>query len=604
MLQIDVDSVAYKSVTQKGMSGYYEPSICLFTNVDTSALTQKQFSIEYVGTEPDEALVHLLCFSDVDDAGDEEEIEFTMPVSYLSLFTAFGLNPNPLTLKFYPSSLKDENIINDEALFEVALPSEMDKIIDIAEEIIPFVDVMRTMPMVSNIKRSYTGIYAEARGQLFTALSDIAAGSPSPMLTITRYLPYIDDYVQRLDDESKTPPETLLKDTLKDHDMFIEGLIMFLDSAFENSMSEAYLIDENGTGDNGISVLEDKDSDFYKIMSNSNLQEIFENVETNYTGVDTRTMRSQLTKPFVPSAPEQMKNVVEDHIYILLDDDVKDTYKEALELVMSSPQDDLGITVPEKGAVHFLAKFLIVAARIIRCAEGINETIDLSTEEEGLYPIQTSFLAGDFLSEDMDDFSQGWKLDALKSHMKNYDLSTVQNVLASSTHMSYSPQHLEGFQSYTLAILRSLAEHRISPDAFTKILSRSPIKALREENTVIMVSELYKTFQLHLESSVGASNKSGPIEVSITEETIKDYVVEFVENLLYEASEENIISNVDSEDPDFLEKFTQELAYQFSYVVPILADFIALESSGGDTRAIGSEAWNKKREEYIESLVF
>ena len=53
-----------------------------------------------------------------------------------------------------------------------------------------------------------------------------------------------------------------------------------------------------------------------------------------------------------------------------------------------------------------------------------------------------------------------------------------------------------------------------------------------------------------------------------------------------------------------LKNTSNQMAYQFSYVIPILADYIAEGQNNSDSRFVGSDELRKVREQFANSLEF
>ena len=102
----------------------------------------------------------------------------------------------------------------------------------------------------------------------------------------------------------------------------------------------------------------------------------------------------------------------------------------------------------------------------------------------------------------------------------------------------------------------------------------------------------------------GHNTDTEAVEVSIEEPYIEEYILDFIENLIFEASEDDVLTNVQGESPTYIEDFANEMAYQFSYVIPILADYIAEGQNNSDSRFVGSDEWRKVREQFANSLEF
>ena len=218
----------------------------------------------------------------------------------------------------------------------------------------------------------------------------------------------------------------------------------------------------------------------------------------------------------------------------------------------------------------------------------------------------SSFLVNDFLSDYAPE-EESWVLNSLRDNMINYDLDIVKDILSSTTNLVFAPLHLVFLNDYMKEVIKTLMSHSISPDDFTRIMSRSEIKGERQENSVVMVSDFYKTFCMNIREKInnsGHNTDTEAVEVSIEEPYIEEYILDFIENLIFEASEDDVLTNVQGESPTYIEDFANEMAYQFSYVIPILADYIAEGQNNSDSRFVGSDEWRKVREQFANSLEF
>ena len=136
----------------------------------------------------------------------------------------------------------------------------------------------------------------------------------------------------------------------------------------------------------------------------------------------------------------------------------------------------LSLSDTETVKENFLAKALIIAARALRCQDNINTFISTSSPDEGFHPVTSSFLVNDFLSDYAPE-EESWVLNSLRDNMINYDLDIVKDILSSHDEFGLRPSsscilerlHEGGYQA-------TLMSHSISPDDFTRIMSRSEIK--------------------------------------------------------------------------------------------------------------------------------
>lgn len=617
MYTVEVDSVSYKSVRKDYLGKeILEPSICVFTPASPDDVSDTVFEIATLNVNSEDGTAELICLApNEEDPENMEEINVTLPLSYVTLVTAFSLNPNALDFEFFPDTVKDSEILDPEdKLFSLTLVGSLDEALDVAEKLITVTETMRTMPMIPNAKNVYTGPYAQARGKLFVALSDMALGHTSGIVSLFNYLPHLENYLARKDDETVAEPEELLGENLKAHDTFLEALLFFLDYAYEKSVEDEYFMDEDEEAviqGSPVPSEQSDDSEFFKIMNNSGVKEILDKAETRYSegsgsGTSTRTMRMQMTYPFVPDIPANLLSLFN---YVpILESDASESYGKALKMIEDGDIDSNPLSLSDTETVqeNFLAKALIIAARALRCQDNINTFISGSSPDEGFYPVTSSFLVNDFLSDYAPE-EESWVLNSLRESMVNYDLDTVKDILSSTTNLVFAPLHLVFLNEYMKEVIKVLMRYSISPDGFTRIMSRSEIKGERQENSVVMVSDFYKTFCMNIRGKI-TSNGYDPgteaVEVSIEEAYIEEYIIDFIDNLIFEASEDDILTNVKGESPTYIEDFVKEMAYQFSYVMPILADYVAGEMNTSDSRFVGSDKWRSIRENFANSLEF
>lgn len=617
MYTVEVDSVSYKSVRKDYLGKeILEPSICVFTPASPDDVSDNVFEIVALNVNSAEGTAELICLApDEKDPESVEEINVTLPLSYVTLVTAFSLNPNPLNFEFFPDTVKDAEILDPEdKLFSLTLGNSLDDALNVSEQLISVTETMRTMPMIPNAKNVYTGHYAQARGKLFVAISDMALGHTSGAMSLFKYLPHLENYLARKDDETIPEPEELLAENLKAHDTFIEALLFFLDYAYDKSVEDDYFMDED-EGDivqsTPVPNEQNNDSEFFKIMDNSGIKEILDKAETRYSeglssGTSTRTMRMKMTYPFTPDIPSSLLPLF---TYItVLDNDASESYGKALKMIEDGDIDSNPLSLSDTETVkeNFLAKALIIAARALRCQDNINTFISTSSPDEGFHPVTSSFLVNDFLSDYAPE-EESWVLNSLRDNMINYDLDIVKDILSSTTNLVFAPLHLVFLNDYMKEVIKTLMSHSISPDDFTRIMSRSEIKGERQENSVVMVSDFYKTFCMNIREKInnsGHNTDTEAVEVSIEEPYIEEYILDFIENLIFEASEDDVLTNVQGESPTYIEDFANEMAYQFSYVIPILADYIAEGQNNSDSRFVGSDEWRKVREQFANSLEF
>lgn len=565
------------------------PAIVVFVDTVTQDVPIGEFDIASLEIEEDSNIGLLGAIAQVD--GETLGVDIPMPLSYLSLLTAFAYSPEPMLVYVFDvmdrEEVKEFDGPIDPAEYAYAvlqMPNpESEDFLFFLDEITDHISPARSAPMQFNIKQVYSPYFVNARAALYRDLTDIAHGRSLGLENVA--LIASEDRLRQLREQgdSSSLPDTLYGNDLEAHDAFVRGYMLFLETAYTASASltsEPWEINEANGYDGD-------DIKFMRLISESGLPARMDKIDMEDSGIDLRSFSSHLVYPLTPEWPESMQRVKKTLMGW-------ENYTQVMSTIEKPKlQEGLALDTPSTVQDSAIVMALMTSARAARVQE-----------RSAHYPesvITVASAISDFIGTQDGQFSL-WELDALTFQIVDYDLETFQELLASTVNSGSDVDDYMWLHLYGAGLLIFFLSMGALPDqkSLQSIFSESDVYRERSENFTLMVLEYVNKFFMML-GQQAQQDKGGSkiVHISIPQQDIINYSITYFDSVLSEFEEQpDMLVGLDA-DSDTLEKdFFAEAAYQFSYVLPMLSDLSA------QTKKLdfGSEEWKQGRMEFISSV--
>lgn len=542
----------YQSVDFEETDGYIPSLIVYVPKGTTDKIDHNMLLVESIEVIEASNVAKLHC------SQDKTETMYTLHLSlaHIGLITTFSDSPVPLDILIYEEDFmytmeNGEVLDEDDCVGVITFPPLGSKgLNDIITQISDTINLTRTIPMSSNVKKVLAPIPKKARGLVFSILAGLAIGKQSSFYEMDRLYTLMSNLDQRDRGETQTIPEVLLADTLKEHDELLAQCSTAIVAAY--AQSEDFLERTMKYSLNQNDEMSDEDMKFLDILTNEGILDKLDKINLKET--DTRSLTMDTIQPLYPLWPEQMR-------------DLETTFKNkdyppALSDFLAGKDFPDTIDIP----TEVLGYALTIAGRATRLVESLRN----SNEQGGTTTVLLLF----WLNGEEEDESS-WELPAFTSDLVHYDTTAFSDLLASSLSSEDNIESAFWLQSVSVGLIKFMLENSLNPEEFFLHMSESDIKPDMEA-FMSTIGGLINEFFIDLVERAQVSQ-----EIHISMEELNEYVVQY----FYEITEtdENINLNM--------------LAENCAAAIPVLADKMS------ENLSLGSQEWKEHRVEFVHNFL-